>query len=445
MYNLIVIGYDDETWLENRSVSISYSRFLEYTDTEISKNIRSDLKLIYEYPCLFMAEGENSDVYLGRILKFNIVGRNVSIDFEVLDEVVLDFSAINPYASELDIRQWEINRTHWAVKNVNLYEVFTNIDFGYSIDFIKVLKEYLQDMPELTKKNSSDISLSKESNLESKNKEPKKIKNVTDFIENIFNQGHSKTGLNFYRGHSNHEYKLEPSLFRKTENGSFQYLEDEDTIYNELLTQNFSEFGSDKSTFDRLVRMQHFSLPTRLLDISTNPLIALYFACKGNEKFPGEVISIQVPKEKVKYFDSDTATCIANLCKLTIKDKDSLSAGIQDVNYKTAQQKLYHCIKDDKPYFREAIEENSISQIICIKGKVTNSRINAQSGAFLLFGLDAVLEDINDFGFEITRYLIEANMKQEILLELDLLNINESTLFPYLENSAKYIAKKFKK
>ena len=445
MYNLIVIGYDDETWLENRSVSISYSRFLEYTDTEISKNIRSDLKLIYEYPCLFMAEGENSDVYLGRILKFNIVGRNVSIDFEVLDEVVLDFSAINPYASELDIRQWEINRTHWAVKNVNLYEVFTNIDFGYSIDFIKVLKEYLQDMPELTKKNSSDISLSKESNLESKNKEPKKIKNVTDFIENIFNQGHSKTGLNFYRGHSNHEYKLEPSLFRKTENGSFQYLEDEDTIYNELLTQNFSEFGSDKSTFDRLVRMQHFSLPTRLLDISTNPLIALYFACKGNEKFPGEVISIQVPKEKVKYFDSDTATCIANLCKLTIKDKDSLSAGIQDVNYKTAQQKLYHCIKDDKPYFREAIEENSISQIICIKGKVTNSRINAQSGAFLLFGLDAVLEDINDFGFEITRYLIEANMKQQILLELDLLNINESTLFPYLENSAKYIAKKFKK
>jgi len=34
-------------------------------------------------------------------------------------------------------------------------------------------------------------------------------------------------------------------------------------------------------------------------------------------------------------------------------------------------------------------------------------------------------------------------IKEAILRELDLLNINESTVFPYIENSAKYVAKKY--
>ena len=63
----------------------------------------------------------------------------------------------------------------------------------------------------------------------------------------------------------------------------------------------------------------------------------------------------------------------------------------------------------------------------------------------MLFGLDAVLKDKNIFGLKITHYLIEADTKKKILMELDLLNINESTLFPYLENSAKYISNKFQK
>ena len=56
-----------------------------------------------------------------------------------------------------------------------------------------------------------------------------------------------------------------------------------------------------------------------------------------------------------------------------------------------------------------------------------------------------MLIDKNNFGFEITRYVIEGDIKKKILIELDLLNINESTLFPYLENSAKYISNKFQK
>ncbi|MNG14630.1 hypothetical protein D3C84_983990 [compost metagenome] len=45
---------------------------------------------------------------------------------------------------------------------------------------------------------------------------------------------------------------------------------------------------------------------------------------------------------------------------------------------------------------------------------------------------------------EINVMRITVSNKPSILKELDLLNINDSTVFPYIENSAKYVAGKYK-
>ena len=66
---------------------------------------------------------------------------------------------------------------------------------------------------------------------------------------------------------------------------------------------------------------------------------------------------------------------------------------------------------------------------------------HAQSGAFLLFGQDATLDEGGTPEISVQR--IAVSNKETVLRQLDQLNINESTVFPYIENFAKYLAQKF--
>lgn len=418
------------------------SRFLEYTNDKTAQAFsvltEKHIESLLSWPCLFAYEGNVGDVRVGDLRSIKERGRSILIEFEFRHDIpAIPFEAISLISPLLDIRNWEMSRTHWALKEEDLLGRLADASLipGVSAKALKSSKKLLDGLPEPTKKSS-------------------KVTTVGGFIDMVLRMQTDGREM-FYRGHSNKKkYKLEPSLFRRDDRGNYLYLPNEHVLYRELLVSNSVDFSGDNYTLDRLVRMQHYSLPTRLFDITSNPLIALYFACKSNigrledgkyvGEDEGEVIVFALKREQIKYFDSDTASCIANLARLPKSEKDQIDHSIDDVeifNEQPAIRRLVHFVREEKSFFESRVLPSDLRTIVCVKGKRSNSRISSQAGAFLLFGLDAVLDEKGTPEIEVKR--ISVSNKVAILNQLDLLNINESTVFPYIENSAKYVAQKY--
>jgi hypothetical protein len=100
----------------------------EYTDDALCERFKgftkSDIEELMSLPCLFAYEGGNGKARIGWITRIKARSAQVRLEFEIDEDAPqISGAKLKKLTTELDITDWELNRTHWAVKDVNLVQV----------------------------------------------------------------------------------------------------------------------------------------------------------------------------------------------------------------------------------------------------------------------------------------------------------------------------------
>lgn len=266
-----------------------------------------------------------------------------------------------------------------------------------------------------------------------------KFDSLWKILEKLEARPYQEGKLVLFRGHSSFRFKLRPSLFRNE-----RMTGNEHKVLSELIVRHPADFDRDSNTFERLVRVQHYGLPTRLLDFTSNPLFAVFFAVENDEKDDAELILITVSTDRVKYYDSDTVHLLANLSQLKPKEKEELKSFDSDNNLRESNsgKRLADFTAQSRPNFTNRIQRKDLDHPIVVLPKLNNDRIRAQDGKFLIFGLDTELKG-GMGGVEVTKYRIIRSAVPKIRSSLESLGVSKASVYPSLETSALLIKNRY--
>ena len=171
------------------------------------------------------------------------------------------------------------------------------------------------------------------------------------------------------------------------------------------------------NNLEKLTYMQHYGCPTRLLDISSNPLVALYFAVQGKEDKNGIVYVFRVDEGEVLYANSDRIQMLSKLAEFKKKEQNSLRElaylytrknSFPKATNGTYQdpilERYYQSIKRTNGAFERNIVPFDMLKPQIVQPNKDNPRILKQDGAFIVSGLDSDAEESN---MKIRKFVIE--------------------------------------
>lgn len=242
-----------------------------------------------------------------------------------------------------------------------------------------------------------------------------KIATLTDYVLEVdrivgTSTAFSKTTTHWFRGQRDSSWHLFPSLYR----GSIHPDREREMVRDFRLRSSAFLLSSPENKIEWRFIMQHYGIPTRLLDWTESHLVALYFAVYEFEHACDAAVWIMHPWH---------------------------------LNEQTIGAQTVPVITDDivsKYAFRQSAVTVEAEHPMAVRPRRTTDRIIAQKGHFTIHGHSK--KGIDELDPRITAKLrlhkieIAGTARMRIIKELFLAGITHSVLFPDLDGLAKELA-----
>jgi hypothetical protein len=197
----------------------------------------------------------------------------------------------------------------------------------------------------------------------------------------------------------------------------------------------------------KLSYLQHYAAPTSLIDITNSPYVAVFFAiidCISVKPFGESFCSVYVFDDAEIY--KSTYNFVKSTCQIYHSDRDDELMtkfdyeGFNDDELYDLFFRKYYPTKEDNIH-------DHLSFITHVVPKYYFSRLSQQSGSFLCVGnlRKSFMENYSAMYSKagkpvISKVIISSKLRDIILIDLEKMNINHSTLFGDMESNVKSMA-----
>lgn len=251
-------------------------------------------------------------------------------------------------------------------------------------------------------------------------------------------------------------WTLEPGLFRD------DYY-DESSMNFDFQLLNSHHTVASKSAIDWLCLMQHYGMPTRLIDWSENLLVGLYFASQPDDGTDGALFALDPFKlnRQTSLTKSELIFGPNNIeiaFRATQSLYDSNTAYTDKLIDVSSDVSLDESVKEATSFASSAEKyAEKLRKPVAFIPNRNNERMVAQASVFTIHGgkrykknskdKDKILPPISLSQARLNvvkKYIVDGKYKKSIRQQLDRIGISKGKLFPELEHQADTIKNRWK-
>lgn len=276
------------------------------------------------------------------------------------------------------------------------------------------------------------------------------INTLTEFVSEICKlsgtlicNGAYSNEILLFRGQSNTEFELEPSIGRNRQCACQISILDEERNLIEMAKFKLPEiFHNNLQPLELLALLQHHGIPTRLLDVTENALVALYFACCSDKYKEGEVFVFKENELDVTNYPIINAIADSyRFCQGTHCSLENFYGDVISQPYFLEQKQIHEICHSTLESGGKWIGE-CCKKLFFVYAPIRNLRQKMQQGRYILFPNQIEKDNPNnpyfttlidpipkDHSSICKRIIVSKEVKGQILKELKLFGISRETLF----------------